>query len=54
MYGIDVLMMAVFGGAQERTPAQWKDLLSQGGFELVDFHATRSLVHWVEAKPKPI
>jgi hypothetical protein len=54
MYQIDVQMMGFFGEAQERTPAQWKDLLSQGGFELVDFHATWSLVHWMEAKPKPI
>jgi hypothetical protein len=44
-------MMSHFGDAQERTPAQWKDLLLKGGFELVGFHATRSLLHWVEARP---
>ena len=51
MYQIDVQMMGIFGEAQERTPAQWKDILSEGGFELVEIHPTRSLVHWVEAKP---
>ena len=48
---IDVQMMGIFGEAQERTPEQWKDILSQGGFEFVGIHPTRSLVHWVEAKP---
>jgi hypothetical protein len=51
MYQIDVQMMGIFGEAQERTPAQWKDILSKGGFEFVGIHPTRSLVHWVEAKP---
>jgi hypothetical protein len=51
MYNIDVQMMVFFGGAQERTPSQWKELFTQSGFELVRFHATRSLLHWVEAKP---
>ena len=51
MYQIDVQMMGIFGEAQERTPAQWKDILSEGGFEMVGIHPTRSLVHWVEAKP---
>jgi hypothetical protein len=51
MYQIDMQMMAVFGEAQERTPSQWKALLAQTGFELVKIHPTRSLLHWVEAKP---
>lgn len=51
MYNIDVQMMVFFGAAQERTPSQWKELFTQNGFELVRFHATRSLLHWVEAKP---
>mmetsp|Transcript_22244 Transcript_22244/g.70635 ORF Transcript_22244/g.70635 Transcript_22244/m.70635 type:complete len:160 (+) Transcript_22244:727-1206(+) len=51
MYQIDIQMMSAFGEAQERTPMQWQALLAQGGFELVGFHPTRSLVHWVEAKP---
>jgi hypothetical protein len=51
MYQIDVNMMSHFGNAQERTPLQWKQLLAQSGFELVAFHATRSLLHWVEARP---
>lgn len=51
MYQIDVQMMAHFGSAQERTPAQWKQLLSQVGFEVVAFHSTRSLLQWVEATP---
>lgn len=51
MYQIDIQMMVAFGEAQERTPAQWKALLGQSGFELVALHPTRSLVHWVEARP---
>ena len=51
MYQIDIQMMAAFGEAQERTPTQWRTLLEQGGFEVVGFHPTRSLLHWVEAKP---
>jgi hypothetical protein len=51
MYQIDVQMMAHFGDAQERTPTQWRHLLSKVGFELVAFHSTRSLLHWVEARP---
>jgi hypothetical protein len=51
MYQIDIQMMAHFGNAQERTPAQWKHLLSSVGFEVVAFHSTRSLLHWVEARP---
>lgn len=44
-------VMVAFGEAQERTPAQWRELLSASGFELVAIHPTRSLIHWVEAKP---
>lgn len=51
MYQVDIQMMALFGEAQERTPTQWRTLLEQGGFEVVGFHPTRSLLHWVEAKP---
>lgn len=49
MYKIDMLMMNIFGGALERTPAMWKELLNQAGFDLVAIHPTRSLVHFVEA-----
>ena len=49
IYNIDVQMMVAFGEAQERTPAQWKEVLAQTGFSLVKIHPTRSLVHWVEA-----
>ena len=51
MYQIDIQMMVAFGEAQERTPAQWRALLFASGFELVAIHPTRSLVHWIEAKP---
>jgi hypothetical protein len=51
MYHIDMQMMSVFGHAKERTPAQWKELLSKAGFEIVNIHPTRSLVHFVEAVP---
>ena len=44
-------MMAIFGTAMERTPEQWKALLAEAGFEMVALHPTRSLLHWVEAKP---
>jgi hypothetical protein len=52
MYHIDLQMMVAFN-AKERTPTMWKELLTQGGFELVAIHPTRSLVHWVEAVPLP-
>lgn len=51
MYQIDIQMMSAFGEAQERTPTQWSELLAKSGFALVGFHPTRSLVHWVEARP---
>mmetsp|Transcript_14777 Transcript_14777/g.34819 ORF Transcript_14777/g.34819 Transcript_14777/m.34819 type:complete len:102 (+) Transcript_14777:1273-1578(+) len=51
MYGIDIQMLAAFGEAQERTPAQWKEIFAEAGFELVAIHPTRSLLHWVEARP---
>ena len=45
-------MAVAFGGdAKERTPKQWRRLLAATGFELAEVHPTRSLVHWVEAKP---
>jgi hypothetical protein len=46
-----IILMVKFGVAQEHTPAHWKHLLSQFGFELVAFLSTRSLLHWVEARP---
>jgi len=51
MYKIDMLMMNIFGDALERTPAMWEELLNEVGFDLVKIHATRSLVHFVEAVP---
>ena len=51
MYNIDIQMMAVFGGAQERTPDQWKEVFAGTGFELKTIHPTRSLLHWVVATP---
>ena len=54
MYKIDMLMMNLFGGALERTPEMWKSLLDSAGFEFVTIHPTRSLVHFVEARPKAI
>lgn len=53
MYSIDMLMLGMFGGALERTPSMWKELLGEAGFELVDIHPTRSLIHFVEAVPVP-
>jgi hypothetical protein len=53
MYHIDMQMMAVFVTAKERTPMMWKELLTEGGFELVGIHPTRSIVRWVEAVPLP-
>jgi hypothetical protein len=44
-------MLVIFGKAQERTPAQWHQLFNATGFELVAIHPTRSLLHWVEARP---
>jgi hypothetical protein len=54
LYHMDIHMMAAFGTAKERTPTMWKELLTEGGFELVDIHPTRSVVHWVEAVPLPL
>eukprot|EP00397_Hematodinium_sp_SG-2012_P021695 GEMP01022432.1.p1 GENE.GEMP01022432.1~~GEMP01022432.1.p1 ORF type:complete len:381 (+),score=117.39 GEMP01022432.1:95-1237(+) len=50
-YDIDMHMMALFLTAQERTPDQWRELLSKNSFEIVQIHSTRSLLGWVEAKP---
>lgn len=51
MYQIDLQMLTVFGDAQERTPKQWEVIMTKTGFKIKAFHATRSLVHWVEAVP---
>ena len=51
MYLVDLHMMAIFGDARERTPAQWKELLEAADFRLEAIHPTRSLLHWVEASP---
>ena len=51
MHKIDLHMMNVLGGALERTPAMWQELLEKAGFKLVDIHSTRSLIHFVEATP---
>jgi hypothetical protein len=57
MYHLDMQMMVAFGdagsGAKERTPTMWKELLKEGGFEMVAIHPTRSIFHWVEAVPLP-
>jgi hypothetical protein len=53
MYHVDMQMMAIFASAKERTPTMWKELLKEGGFEMVAIHPTRSIVHWVEAVPRP-
>ena len=45
-------MAVAFGGdAKERTPKQWQRLLATTAFELAEVHPTRSLVHFVEARP---
>ena len=45
-------MAVAFGGdAKERTPKQWRRLLAATAFELAEVHPTRSLVHFVEARP---
>ena len=48
---IDIQMMAAFPEAKERTPSEWRVLLSKTGFRVVALHSTRSLVQWVEAVP---
>ena len=45
---IDMLMLNILGGI-ERTPAMWKELLEEAGFEIKAIHGTRSPVHFVEA-----
>jgi len=50
-YYIYVQMMVFSGSAKVRTLSQWKDIFDQCGFAVVRSHATRSLLHWVEAKP---
>jgi hypothetical protein len=50
-YYMDVQLMVFSGSAKERTLSQWKDIFDQCGFTVVRSHATRSLLHWVEAKP---
>jgi O-methyltransferase domain len=52
MHKIDMVMMNFFGDALERTPKMWKELLADAGFDVVGFHPTRSLVHFVEAVPR--
>lgn len=54
IHSIDLLMMDLFGRAVERTPAMWKELLTQAGFRIKAIHPTRSLVHFVEAVPTEI
>lgn len=51
LYHIDMQMMTLFGDAADRTPAQWKAMLPQTGFEFVTIYPTRSMVHWIEVKP---
>jgi hypothetical protein len=50
-YYMDVQLMVFSGSAKERTLSQWKDIFDQCGFTVVRSHVTRSLLHWVEAKP---
>ena len=51
VYQVDLQMMTFFGYAQERTPKQWEEIMTKTGFKIKAYHATRSLVHWVEAVP---
>ena len=51
MYQSDIQMMVIGGEAQERTPAQWRALLQQSGFQLARIHPTHSLLYWVQATP---
>ena len=51
MYQIDLQMLTGLGDAQERTPKQWEAIMTKTGFKIKTVHATRSLVHWVEAIP---
>ena len=50
MYKLDMEMMVLTRG-QERTPTQWKEILTLAGFKIIKFHPTRSIIHWVEAVP---
>ena len=51
MYQIDLQMLTGLGDARERTPKQWEAIMTKTGFKIKTAHATRSLVHWVEAIP---
>jgi hypothetical protein len=47
----DVHMMVQYGGARERTEAQFGALLSAAGFKLTRITATKSLFFVLEAGP---
>lgn len=51
-YLVDIQMMAMFGGARERTEAEFRSLLSQAGFDLTRVVETRSPVSILEARPR--
>ena len=51
IHNLDMQMMVLFGEASERYPKYWELLLKETGFKLVNVHATRSILAWVEASP---
>lgn len=51
-YLIDMQMMAMFGGARERTEAEFRALLALAGFDLLRVIATASPVSILEAAPQ--
>ena len=51
-YLVDMHMMAMFGGAQERTEAEFRALLTSAGFDLRRVIPTASLVSILEAAPR--
>lgn len=51
---VDVLSIHLLGlgGAQERSEAEFEELLLQAGWELVKVHSTRTDMGVLEAKPR--
>ncbi len=52
-YLIDIQMMAMFGQARERTEVEFRSLLEQSGFKLMQILPTPSSVSVIEATPVP-
>jgi hypothetical protein len=50
-YLIDLQMMAMFGGARERTSHEFSELLAEAGFRLVAVIPTKAAVSILEAVP---